>query len=75
LLEPWLDKRGLAVHLVCSVRSVERLMERGLPYSMILGRAKFQLSTVLPWLEEHGYVRHHREGRLGAPDERSADAA
>ena len=70
LLEPWLDKRKLAAHLSCSVRSIELAMAKGLPHSTIFGRAKFQVSTVLPWLEEHGYA-----DTLHSPDERSANAA
>lgn len=63
-LEPWLDKRAMAAHLSCSVRSLERLMHQGLPHSTILGRAKFQVSAVLPWLEEHGHAEHHTAPRI-----------
>ncbi|HEX9108127.1 MAG TPA: hypothetical protein VF832_12880, partial [Longimicrobiales bacterium] len=53
-LEPWLDKRGLAHHLACSVRWIERRMEDGMPHTHIAGRAKFRVSEVEPWLERHG---------------------
>lgn len=73
LLEPWLDKRDLARHLRCSVRSIERFAQQGMPYSTIVGRAKFQVSAVLPWLEEHGHAEHHAHGgRLTAPNHQEA---
>lgn len=72
LAEPWLDKRGLAEHLRCSVRSIEQAMTDGMPYSLIFGRAKFRVSEVEPWLEAHGHLE--RRGTLPAPDERSVAA-
>jgi hypothetical protein len=54
--EPWLDKRGLAVHLACSVRSVETALAEGMPHAVIFGRPKFKVSIVEPWLEQHGYI-------------------
>jgi hypothetical protein len=54
--EPWLDKRGLASHLACSVRSVETALAEGLPHAVIFGRVKFQVSAAEPWLEERGYL-------------------
>jgi hypothetical protein len=54
--EPWLDKRGLAGHLACSVRSVETALAQGAPHAVIFGRVKFRVSEVEPWLEERGYL-------------------
>lgn len=59
--EPWLDKRGLARHLVCSVRWIEARMEEGLPHVHIAGRAKFHISEVEPWLEFHGHIERRGE--------------
>ncbi len=59
--EPWLDKRGLARHLVCSVRWIEARMEEGLPHVHIAGRAKFRISEVEPWLESHGHIERRGE--------------
>jgi hypothetical protein len=54
--EPWLDKRELAQHLSCSVRSIETALAEGLPHAVILGRVKFRVSEVEPWLEAHGHL-------------------
>jgi hypothetical protein len=54
MTEPWLDKRGLACHLSCSVRSVERAEAAGMPHAIIFGRIKFRASEAEAWLEEHG---------------------
>jgi hypothetical protein len=66
--EPWIDKRGLAEHLSCSVRSIQTALAEGLPHAVIFGRVKFQVPTVEQWLEEHGHlVRHNGDhGTLGA---------
>jgi hypothetical protein len=61
-LEPWLDKKDLAEHYACSVRSVETALSEGLPHAIIFGRLKFQVSQTDPWLRERGYWRD-------APDE------
>ena len=58
LPDPWLDKRGLAEHLACSVRSVETALAEGMPHAVIFGRVKFQVATVEPWLEQRGYLKH-----------------
>jgi hypothetical protein len=74
-LEPWLDKRGLAKHLTCSVRSIERAMVVGLPHAVIFGRAKFRASEAEAWLERHGDLSLHgeRADTLPAvPEERRA---
>lgn len=60
-LEPWLDKRGLAEHLSCSVRWIERRMEEGMPRRKIAGRAKFRASEVERWLEANGYSEQEGE--------------
>jgi hypothetical protein len=56
-IEPWVDKRALAAHFGCSIRSVERRMVEGMPSAEILGRAKFRISEVEPWLEVNGYLK------------------
>jgi hypothetical protein len=59
--EPWLDKRGLATHLACSVRSIQTALAEGLPHAVIFGRIKFRVSEVEPWLEAHGYLARRGE--------------
>ena len=76
-LERWLDKRGLAEHLSCSVRSIQTGLAEGMPHAVIFGRVKFQVSEVEPWLEAHGYlVRHGAEidGTLARDIKRAGDA-
>jgi hypothetical protein len=63
-LEPWLDKRGLAAHLCCSVRSIQTALAEGMPHAVIFGRVKFQVSEVEPWLEARGYLVRHGD-RIG----------
>lgn len=60
-LEPWLDKRGIAAHLGCSVSWVEKRMAEGMPHSLIAGRCKYRASQVEPWLEQHGYIEQRGE--------------
>lgn len=69
--EPWLDKRGVAQHFSCSVRSIEGAMTRGLPYATIFGRPKFRASEVEAWLERHGALSLHGErgDSLPSPDD------
>lgn len=55
-LEPWLDRQALAEYLGCSVRSVEQRMAEGMPVWKVMGRVKFKVSEVEPWLEENGYM-------------------
>lgn len=55
-LEPWLDKKGLADHLECSVRWIEKRQVEGMPHALIAGRIKFRASEVEPWLEVHGFM-------------------
>lgn len=57
VLEPWLDKRGLATHLACSVRSIENAVAEGMPHAIIFGRVKFQVSEVEAWLADRGYLQ------------------
>ena len=57
-LEPWLDKRGLAAHLGCSVSWVEKKAAAGMPHTVIAGRVKFRVSAVEPWLEARGLMVH-----------------
>lgn len=54
--EQWLDKRGLAAHLSCSVRSIQTALTEGMPHAIIFGRVKFRVSQVEPWLEAHGHL-------------------
>lgn len=56
--EPWLDKRELAEHLSCSVRSVQTALAEGMPHAVIFGRVKVRVSEVEAWLEQHGYLEH-----------------
>lgn len=56
LIEPWLDKRGLADHLSCSVRSIQGALAGGMPHAIIFGRVKFRISEVEPWLEARGHL-------------------
>lgn len=72
--EPWLDKKKLAEHFSCSVRSIEFAMTRGLPHAIIFGRPKFHASEAEAWLEARGELqRHGDEVRLPpATDERRA---
>jgi hypothetical protein len=53
----WLDKRGLAQHLACSVRSIELAVAEGMPHAIIFGRAKFQADEVERWLEQTGRLQ------------------
>ena len=61
--EPYVDKRGLAEHLQCSTRSIEAAMSEGMPHHIAFGRAKFRLTEVEPWLEEHGYLERRLDNR------------
>jgi hypothetical protein len=56
VLEPWLDKRALAEHLSCSVRSIQTALAEGMPHAVIFGRVKFRVSEVEPWLEARGHL-------------------
>jgi hypothetical protein len=55
--EPWLDRKRLADHYSCSVRSIELALAEGMPHAIAFGRVKFQVSKVEPWLWERGYLR------------------
>lgn len=55
--EPWLDRKKLAAHYSCSVRSIELALAEGMPHAVAFGRVKFQVSKAEPWLREHGYLR------------------
>ena len=54
--EPWLDRKKLADHYSCSVRSIELALAEGMPHAVVFGKVKFQVSVVEPWLVEHGYL-------------------
>ena len=68
LLEPWLDKRALAAHLSCSVRSIEFAVAEGMPHAIIFGRVKFQASEVEAWLAQTGRLQ-----RRGNPADTLSD--
>jgi hypothetical protein len=71
--EPWLDKRELAAHYSCSVRSIQTALTEGIPHAVIFGRVKFKVSQCEPWLEEHGYLV--RCGDSDYPEGRETEAA
>jgi len=56
VLEPWLDKRGLARHLACGVRTIERALTQGMPHTVMYGKVKFRASEVEAWLERTGQL-------------------
>ena len=60
--EPWLDRKKLAAHYSCSVRSIELALAEGLPHAIAFGRVKFQVSAIEPWLEQHGYIERRVDG-------------
>ncbi len=33
-------------------------MAEGMPHKYIAGRAKFKVSLVEPWLDQHGFIEH-----------------
>jgi len=74
-MSPWLDKRGLAQHLACSVRSIDNAIADGLPHAVIFGRVKFQAADVEQWLEQHGYLTRRNGGTLTPIDKRPGDAS
>ena len=75
----WLDKRGLAEHLCCSVRSIQVALAEDMPHAVIFGRVKFRVSEVEPWLEARGYLDSARraefEATLVVGDEKRPRAA
>jgi transposase len=54
--EPYLDKREIAEHYGCSVRTVNEWLRRGAPSAMIAGRRKFRLGKLDPWLRRAGVI-------------------
>lgn len=66
-LEPWADKRALAKHLGCSIRSIQTILVEGCPHARIFGRVMFRVSEVETWLEATG--RLERGGTLDGKDE------
>jgi len=48
--DPWLDKRGIAEHFACCVRSIETAMAEGMPHAVIFGRPKFRATECEAWL-------------------------
>lgn len=73
LLEPWLDKAGVAAHFGCCTKSIDLAVRDGMPHAVIFGRRKFRVSEVEAWLENTG--RLERQGRVAANDEEARNAA
>jgi hypothetical protein len=67
-IEPWVDKKGLAAHLACSVRSIELAIVEGLPHAIIFGRVKFHASEAEAWLERTGRLQRRGEPADTVPD-------
>jgi hypothetical protein len=63
-VEKWLDKKELAEHLSCSVRSIQTALAEGCPHVRIFGRVKFHASEVEVWLEQHGYLERPGDGTI-----------
>jgi hypothetical protein len=61
MLEPWLDKKGIADHYACSERWIALRMAEGMPHTHIAGRAKFKVSETEPWLDSHGFIERRGE--------------
>jgi hypothetical protein len=64
MTEPWIDKRALAEHLSCSVRSIETAVSEGMPHAVIFGRVKFRVTDVELWLDRAGHLQrrgHHAD--------------
>jgi hypothetical protein len=75
-IAPWLDKRGIAEHLVCSVRSIETAVAEGMPHAVIFGRVKFQIAEVESWLADAGYLQRRGATTLVATaSEEGSDGA
>jgi phage terminase Nu1 subunit (DNA packaging protein) len=73
--EAWLDKRKLADHCSCSVRTIETWMAAGMPRWTLGGRPKFRVSEVERWLLGAGYLRQVAGGTsVALDDERGGDA-
>jgi hypothetical protein len=68
----WLDKRALAEHLSCSVRSIETAVADGMPHAVIFGRVKFKVHEVEAWLEHSGRLQRRGEPTDTLLDEESA---
>jgi hypothetical protein len=71
----WLDKRALAEHLACSVRSIETAVAAGMPHAVIFGRVKFQVAEAETWLEQRGHLQRRGEGADTLLDNESGPAA
>jgi hypothetical protein len=55
-LEPYVDKRAIAEHYSCGVRTVEEWLRQGAPSALIAGRRKFRLSVLDPWLRRASLI-------------------
>jgi hypothetical protein len=56
-LEPYKSWEQLGEHLGgASKRWLEQRVAEKMPSSIIAGKRCFQLSKVVPWLAEHGYI-------------------
>lgn len=54
--DPWLDKKGLAKELGCSVSFIEKRTREGLPSRLFAGRRQYRLRSAESWLREHGHL-------------------
>ena len=66
--EKWLDKKGLAEYLGCSIRSIQTALADGCPHAIVFGRVKFRVSEVEPWLEANGHLERRGETVDTVPD-------
>ena len=72
MTEPWLDKRALAAHLSCSVRSIETAVADGMPHAVIFGRVKFRVVRGRAVARAGRPPAAPRQRRRYAPDNESA---
>lgn len=51
--EQWVPAAAVAAHLSCSVRTIRRYRNAGMPAMKLNGQYRYQLSAVEAWLERH----------------------
>lgn len=54
--DPWLDKKGLARELGCSVSFIEKRTREGLPSRLFAGRRQYRLRAAEQWLRDNGHL-------------------
>ncbi len=71
--EPWVDKRTVARHIGCSVRTVENYMKLGMPYvkRFANGPVRFRLSEVDAWMRGRGSGQGSDSSQADEQDEPS----